>query len=390
MLDWRESGNWSILMGNRLLKWALFAFIIIGAGLIFYKKVYLPKSTYRYVVAKRGDLNLTVFGIGVVSAKNIYPISSNGGGRILQFFKDEGEFIKKGELIAILDPVDLPKQLEELKALLKRVKLESKAAKEELYQLKAKFQLIKKTFNRYNALYKKSYVSKAEYDKALSDLNVIKAQIEGAKVKIEANSAEEKRVQKSIEALKEKISRLSINSPVDGYIIQKNAEVGETIMPQQPLITVVKPKEVWVKAYIDERISGDIKKGQEALITLRSKSNKKLTGFVARIEAKSDPVTQERVVDVAFKKTPFPFYIDEQAEVRIKTQSLRGVIVIPLNVIKRQGVWIYRNGEAHFKKLTILGKNDKFAAVEGIKENEKILILDSHKKPLFEGADIRL
>ncbi len=377
-------------MVNKWVKWGIAAVFFIAAAMLFYNKVYIPKATYRAVTAHKGDLPLTVYGIGTVSAKTIHPIASNTGGKILKIFKDQGEWIKKGETVALLDPVDLPDQLAQAKALLAKARYETEAAKKELGALQAQRKLAKLTFDRYDKLHQKGYAAQAEYDKARADLDAVEAQIEASKARIASSSMEQKRAQKSIDAFQQKIARLHVVSPLDGYIIRKDVEAGQTIAAQQPLITVVNPKEVWVKAYVDERISGKISKGQKARILLRSKAGKKIPGSVARIEAESDPVTEERVVDVAFDKVPFPFYINEQAEVTIWTGLLRDVLLVPLNLIQHGGVWIYRQGEAHFKKLEILGKNDKFAAVKGLKEGEKILIPDPHKKPLFEGADIRL
>ncbi len=377
-------------MANRWLKWAIAALVLVAAATLFYTKVYIPKATYESVTAKKGELSLTVYGIGTVSSKTIRPVASNTGGKVIQILKDQGEWVKKGETVAVLDPVDLPDQLAQAKALLEKAGHETVAAKKELEALLAQRKLAKLTYDRYDKLFQKGYAAQAEYDKARTDLEAIEAQIEASRARIESTISEQKRAQKSIDALMQKIARLRVVSPAEGYVIRKDAEVGQTIVPQQPLITVVDPQEVWVKAYVDERISGKIAKGQKAEILLRSKSGEKLQGYVARIEAESDPVTEERVVDVAFEKVPFPFYINEQAEVIIETGRLSNVLLIPLNLIRRGGVWVYKNGEAHFKKIEIVGKNDKFAGVKGIEEGEKILVPDPHKKPLFEGADIRL
>ncbi|WP_456429482.1 efflux RND transporter periplasmic adaptor subunit [Nitratifractor sp.] len=377
-------------MRNRWLKWGILALVIGGAAVLFYKKVYLPKSTYNYETAKQGELNLTVFGIGNVSAKNIHPIASNTGGKILKIFKDQGESVHKGEIIATLDPVDLPDQLAQAKAVLEKSRFETEASRQELRQLEAQQELARANFRRYETLNKRGYAAQEEYDKARTDLKVVQAQIAAAKARIASSLAEQKRSQKSIDALQQKIDRLRVLSPMDGTVVSKDAEAGQTIAAQQPIVTVVDPREVWVKAYIDERISGQIAKKQKAQIVLRSKAGQKLRGFVARIEAESDPVTEERVVDVAFDKVPIPFYLNEQAEVTITTGLLHDVLLVPIRLVRHGGVWVYRRGEAHFIKLEILGKNDRFAAVKGLREGEKILVPDPHKKPLFEGADIRL
>ncbi len=377
-------------MVNRWLKWAAAALVLVAAATLFYNKVYIPKATYKSVTAKKGELSLTVYGIGTVSSKIIRPVASNTGGKVLRILKDQGEWVKKGETVAVLDPVDLPDQLAQAKALFEKAGYETVAAKKELEALQAQRKLAKLTYDRYDKLFQKGYAAQAEYDKARTDLEAVEAQIEASRARIESSISEQKRAQKSIDALMQKIARLRVVSPAEGYVIRKDAEVGQTIAAQQPLITVVDPQDVWVKAYVDERISGKIAKGQKAAILLRSKSGEKLQGHVARIEAESDPVTEERVVDVAFEKVPFPFYINEQAEVIIETGRLSNVLLIPLDLIRQGGVWVYKNGEAHFKKIEIVGKNDKFAGVKGIEEGEKILVPDPHKKPLFEGADIRL
>ena len=377
-------------MANRWIKWGVAAIVVIAAAALFYEKVYIPKSTYKAIEAKRGDLTLTVFGIGNVSAKNIHPIASNTGGKLLKIFKDQKEWVKKGETIALLDPVDMPDQLAQAEAAHKKARYETVAAQKELEALRAQHRLARLTFDRYEKLHKKGYAAQAEYDKARADLQAVTAQIEAAKARIDAGRAEQKRAQKSIDALKQKIDRLRVVSPMDGYIVSKDAQAGQTIAPQQPIVTVVDPKEVWVRAYIDERISGKIAEGQKASIVLRSQAGKPLAGFVARIEAESDPVTEERVVDVAFEKVPFPFYINEQAEVTIATGKLHDTVLVPVKLIRRGGVWVYRDGEAHFVKLKILGRNDQYAGVEGVKAGTKILVPDPHKKPLFNGADIRL
>jgi len=377
-------------MQNRFIKFGIALAITIAVAFLFYKRVYIPKSTYEYKSPKVGDLNLTVFGIGELSAKNIYKISSNSGGKILKIFKDEGQSVKKGEVVALLDEVDLPKQLEEAKALRKKAILETQALKEELQGLKAQYILINKSFKRYEALYKDGYASESEYDKAKADLDSIKSQIEALKSRINSSLFEQKRAKSAIEAIQERLKRLKVTSLVDGYIISKDVSKSQTILPQQSIISVVKPKEVWIRAYIDESLSGKIKINQEAKIRLRSKRNRELNGFVARIEAKSDAITQERVVDIAFREPLKRFYINEQAEVTIKVGELKGVLIIPLSLIQDGGVWVYKDGKAHFIKLKILGKNGNFVAVEGLKKEDKILVPNPHKKPLFEGATIRI
>jgi len=377
-------------MVNKSIKWTVLALLILLGAWIFYEKVYLPKSTYRAVRATRGDLNLTVFGIATVGSKEKFPVSSNYGGKLLEVLKDQGEWAEQGELIARLDPVDMPQQLDEAKARKASAHYGLIAAQKQLESLQAQLRLAQINYERYAKLSQKGYAAKAEYDKALTDLESIKAQIAASEAQIRAQEAQMRQAEHSMKALSARLARLEIHAPAAGFVVSRDAQPSQTIAPQQPIITMVQPHTVWVRTTIDERISGAVRVGQPAAIRLRSHSDRLLPGKVARIEAVSDPVTEERIVDVAFDKVPEPFYLNEQAEVTITTGRLQNVVLVPAKLIRKGGLWIYDHGEAKFRNVEVLGRNGALSAVKGIDAGTKLLIPDPHKKPLFDGADIRL
>jgi len=377
---------------NRWVKYGLVLALIGGAGTVFYNKVYIPKSTYTKAGAIKGDMDVSVFGIGNVGAKNIYAVNALSAAKILEIKKDEGEWVKKGELLVVMDPVDLPQLIQEAKIGVQKASLEVLASKKELQSLYAQKKLAKITYKRYAKLKEQSFASQSEYDKAKADLDAIDAQIAATKARIDSAKAEVVRAKKSVEALEVKLSRYTITAPVDGYIIAKEADVSESVVPTQPILKIVDPKTVWIKSYIDEKISGDIKVGQKAKITLRSRSGEKLAGYVSRIVPQSDAVTGEREVDVMFEKLPIPFYINEQAEVLIDTKKLKNVVKIPADTLVYKkgetGVWLDQNGKAHFQKVEVLAISNGEVAVKSLQSNAKIIYPAQNKKPLFEGARV--
>jgi len=377
-------------MLKSIFKWVSIFLILIVAISLFYKKVYIPKITYSFITAKKGDLNISIFGIGTVEAKYIYPISSTYGGRVLEIYKDEGDRVEKGELIAKIDTVDLPTQLSEAKFGLKKAQMELKSLQEEKKSLYAKRELAQTNFDIYKRLYQKSFTSKQNFDKAKTDLDSIKAEIDSLEYKIKASKEDIKRLNESINALKERLSRYEIYSPISGVVISKDANRYQNIAPQQAIITIVKPQDIWIKIYIDERISDSIRVGDVADITLRSKANSTLKGVVARVEPQSDPITEERVIDIKLNKALKSIHLHEQAEANIYTKSLKNITLIPAKVIRDGGVWVYQDSKAHFKKVEILGREANTVAVDGVKEGEKILIPNPHKKSLKNGATVRL
>ncbi len=374
-------------------KYLIALLLFILGGTLFYFKVYIPKSTFKTVSPSKGKLEIHVFGIGNVSAKSIYPVGAQSGGKILTILTDEGEWVKKGDLIATIDPVDLPLQLEETKAATNKAQYESAAIKKEMQSLEAQRLLALITYERYEKLYEQGYAAQVEYDKAKSDLKSITAQVAATQARIYSSKAEIIRTEKSAEALKERLSRLSIYAPIDGYVISKDAEVAQNVLPSQPIVQIVDPKTVWIKAHVDERISGNIEIGQAVSITLRSRSKEALKGRVARISAVSDAVTQEREINILFNELPIPFYINEQAEVLITTQSITKILKVPLSLLRQEndesGVWIMKEDRAHFLPLTITARGENYAGItSGLDEHTKLIVPESHKKPLLEGMRI--
>jgi len=377
---------------NSKLKYLIALIIIVFIVVVFYEKVYIPRSTYSTVSPTKGDFDVKVFGIGNVGAKNIYAINAQTSAKIKEIRTDAGEWVKKGDLLVVMDSVDLPQLIKVSQISAKKADSELIASQKELESLLAQKDLALVTYKRYKRLKEQSFASQSEYDKAKADLDAIIAQIDASKAHIDSAKEEVKRSQKSVKALEVKLSRYKIYAPVDGYVISKDAQLQESVAPTQAILKIVDPKTVWIKAYIDERKSGNIKLNQKAEITLRSQANKTFEGYVSRIVPQSDALTQEREIDVAFKKLPIPFYINEQAEVLITTESLKNVVQIPADLIvhkgENAGVWVENNAHAHFNKLDILSIGEKMAAVKNLDMNSKIIIPSQKKKALYEGSRV--
>jgi len=377
---------------NSLVKYSLVALLALGGAAVFYNKVYIPKSTYETVSATTQDMDIEIFGIGNVDAKNIYSLNAQSAAKILKITKDAGEWVKKGELLVEMDPVDLPLLLEEAKISVKKASLELIATQKELQSLRAQKDLAWVTYKRYEKLKEQSFASQSEYDKAKADLDALDAQIAASQAHINSARAEITRAKKSAQALRVKLSRFTIHAPVDGYIIAREADLQESVVPTQAILKIVDPKTVWIRAYIDEKVSGAIALNQEATIRLRSKPQKSYKGYVSRIVPQSDAVTGEREVDVMFEELPLPFYINEQAEVEITTKKLHNSITIPAAALISKkgefGVWVAKGNKAHFKAVEVLARNKERVAITGVTAADRVIIPAKNKKPLSEGSRV--
>lgn len=379
---------------KRIIKYLIISVIISVIVIVFYSKIYIPKSTFKVIHPVVGDLNVNVSGIGNVSAKSIYTISAQTAGKILSLYADEGQWVKKGELLVVMDGIDLPAQLAVLNASLEKSEFEIKAAQEDLKAQQAKKVLIQLTHKRMTELREKELVSEVDYDKSKADLDSITALINAASAHIDSAKAAKKVIQKEKDALNIKLNRLHIYAPVDGYVISKGAEVAQNVLTSNPIFNIVDTQNLWVETKVDERISSIIKVGQKADITLRSQPHYIYKGTVKKINSMSDAVTLEREVDVRFDLLPEPFYINEQAEVVIAVKQYKDIVKLPIYTVVqhagKSGVWVVKDSHVHFQEIEKINQNDQEVGVKNLTLTDQILVPSSGKKPLSDGMKIWL
>ena len=377
---------------NMIYKKYLIYLVIIGIiGFGFYKKVYIPKHTFKTIHASSGDMAVKVNGVGNIGAKEIYKIGSIYGGKVLSFNINEGDFIKKGDLIAKIDSIDLSNKISEQEANIKKLQSDIKALKMDKQSAIALYDYHEGIFQKNEELFKKNVITEHDFKKLKTDRNVAKFSVNSLSLKIDSFYSQIAQIDANTKGLKERLSRYTILAPVDGYVTKKLISNFAIINSNQTLIEIVNPKDVWVETHIDTRISGDVKVGDVVMIKLRS-SNIEYKGKVANIKPVNNSVTNEREIDVSFDKLPLPFYLEEQAIVDINIKQLKNIVKVPTSALtfykQKDGVWIVKDGIVKFKALKILAYNDKSAATKELTTSDTLVIPDPRKKPLFNGVKI--
>jgi RND family efflux transporter MFP subunit len=375
-----------------VVKYGILLVAVAALATFIYFKVFVPKHTFTTIQPTTGPLQVTVQGIGNVSALNIYAITAQTGGKILQILTDEGEQVKKGDLLVVMDGVDLPQQLAMAQSALVQAEYEVQALQEELNNQRAQERLLKITYSRYKKLLKQQFVAQSEYDKVLADLQGIQAAIAATISRIQSGQTGILVAEKNIEALQEKTARLRVYAPVDGVVILREAEVAQYVQPSTPILQIVDPATLWVETKIDERISGRVKEGQQTIIVLRSQPEKEYRGEVKRIDAMTDLVTRERKINVTFSAIPIPFFINEQARVTIAILRHDNVVKVPLKVVVqkegRPGMWVVENSRAHFVAIDKLAVSETEMAMTQGTTDALVIVPDKKKKSLSEGMRI--
>lgn len=267
-------------------------------------------------------------------------------GKVIKLLVKEGDIVKKGELIAAIDPVDyrlkyqqaidkveaLEKKREKLiteknrinaEIKIKRKKLISKIAmlKDKILsvnysveEINTNIAQLKRDYNRYKVLFKKNVVAKRDYEKIKTSLNALikkklsvisskmalEKEINIAKEDLKILNEELKRVKelkfsilsinKNIEAYKKQAKDLlhsieycKLYAPFDGSIGKKYVEIGMNIKSGYPVYSLVDKNSLYVEVLLEETKLKGVKVGCKAYFTVDAYKNKQYEGVVEKI-----------------------------------------------------------------------------------------------------------
>ncbi len=308
-------------------------------------------------VATQGSIVARVVGPGTVQARIPVTLSARVNATITQVEVDVGDTVRQGQLLATLDDRDLSARrgvvTGQQEALLRNIE----GARAALSKAQADAGLARSKQRRDADLLAQGFVSQAVVDASNSALDGAAAGVDAAKATLAAREADARALSQEARYSDAVLSYTRIVSPIDGVVVQRLGEVGNTVVPGTPILKLVDPKTLWVATRVDESVVGRVQVGQASRIRLRS--GEVLNGKVARIARQSDAATRELDVHVAFDVVPQRFAIDQEAEVTIDVGEDRGVVV-PLAALTRdgagrQGVLVVESGRTRFQPVETAG-----------------------------------
>jgi HlyD family secretion protein len=245
---------------------------VLAAGFLIYKSVTKTKQTVSIETAKveRGTISNTVTATGTLEAVKTVEVGTQVSGVIEKLFVDFNSEVKKGQLLAQLDETPLMAQLDQSKA--------------SVDQAEAQVKYQKATYERYKALLAKKLIAQSDFDLAEFNYNNALGSLNNAKSMYDKN--------------KINLSYARIYSPIDGTVLDRAVEVGQTVAASfntPTLFTIANDlTQMRVEAKVDEADIGQLVNGQRVEFTVDAFPIKKFMGEVTEIRLQ--PVTTNNVV----------------------------------------------------------------------------------------------
>lgn len=365
---------------RRLALIGLGVLLVAAMGYVAMRSGPLAPTRVTVVQAAEGQLTPQLFGIGTVEARRSYLIGPTTAGRVRTVVVDVGDTVKAGQPLAEMDPVDLDERTAALDASVARAGSAMAAAEAQRRDALARRELAAVNARRYVELGRQNFISTGAVEAKLQEHASADALVTAADANLAAARQDQQRLAAERAGLRQQRANVRLLAPADGVVTSRDAEPGSTVVAGQAVLRVIEPSSMWVKVRLDQARSAGLSAGLPAQIVLRSNPGRPLSGKVARVEALSDSVTEERVAQIGFDQVPAGLSVGELAEVTLSLPPTSKAVLLPNAAIKRRnaqtGVWVIDAGVLRFAPVRVgqASLDGQVQVLDGIKPGTTVVV----------------
>ena len=299
--------------------------LVVAAGIILgfslFKKDKTEEALYRTEALTKGDIEALVVTSGTINPVDIIEIGSQVSGKIVKLNADFNSIVTAGQIVAELDQEILKSKVEQNEA-----SYQSRQASVE--QSKVTLENAKKKWDRTQDLFSRELVSFEEKENA-------EATYIGAKVGLQQSEASLAQQKAALDQSKVDLSYAIIRSPIDGTVITRNVNVGQTVAASMnaPVLFKVASDltKMQVKCAVDEADIGRVKESQKVRFSVDAFQGEVFNGDI--LQVRNSPTTSQNVVTyeviINASNPEKKLRPGMTATVSIITGEARGVIKIP-------------------------------------------------------------
>lgn len=383
--------------------------VVVVAALVVAKKQGAIGSSDELKVkigkAEKMTLEETVIASGKIQPEVEVKLSPEVSGEIIELPIEEGQEVKKGDLLVRINP-DI------YQAAVNRSLAALNSSKAALSSAKAQLVEAQNSFNRNDKLYKNKVISDAEYDAAKRGFDVAKLNVESAEFQMQSAQATYREAQDNLQ-------RTTIYAPQDGTVSRLNVEVGERVvgtaqMAGTELATIANLENMEVLVEVNENDIIRVGLNDTAIVEVDAYLDKEFVGVVTEIanSAQLTGVSADQVtnfeVKVRILKTSYdkmlkdgeksPFRPGMTASVEIKTDKRADVIAVPIEAVTTRAdtskkaksykigresenleedyevVFLYKDGKAQLQVVsTGIQDDENIEVTSGLEEGQEVI-----------------
>ena len=293
---------------RRIVTWITALLIVAASGLAIREYAFAtPLPTFRFVTVERGDLQAVVSATGTLSALTTVSVGTQVSGQVSALYADFNDQVKKGQLLARIDPTILQQAVSDAQANLEKLRAQTVQAR--LDQ------------ERNRELVSQGLIPASDADKTGSALRVAEAAEKSASI--------------SLQRAQQNLTYTSILAPIDGIVVERNVNNGQTVAAslQAPQLFLIANdlSQMQILAHVGESDIVRIRQGQAVRFSVQAIPNRTFTGTVQQVRLQSttvDNVVNYTVV-VKLENPDRELLPGMTARVDFLVQSVSGVLKVP-------------------------------------------------------------
>jgi HlyD family secretion protein len=291
-----------------------------------------PEAKYRTEIVDKGTVSETVTATGTISAVTTVQVGSQVSGIIQSLHADYNSPVKKGQLLATLDPTPFQLQVQQRKADLEQAQVQMRNAEVQ--------------FNRSGRLLAEQLVPEADYDTAKANFEGMKAQVDQAQAALKASQTN--------------LSYANIFSPIDGVVVARQYDIGQTVAAsfQAPtLFTIAEDlTEMQVQADVDQSDISRVATRQTARFTVDAYPEQTFVGTISQIRLNAtqnqNVITYPVIIDVANPDGKLKPKMT--ADVTVEVAKVADVLRVPNAALRFKPIEVGRAGDNDVTSRTAL------------------------------------
>lgn len=304
----------------------LLLFIVAGFAYLRFSHSDGPRYIFRTVPLESGNITSTVTATGKLGAVTVVEVGTQVSGTLQEIYADFNQRVKKGELIALIDPDVLKAKLEEAKANLA-------VARASVARAQANVADSDRNLRRNRELWNRQLIAKSELDAAETTHLANRASLQEAQARV-------LQVQASLRQAETNLEYTRILSPEDGVIISREVNVGQTVaasLSAPTLFTIAKDlSDMQIETSVDEADIARVKEGQDVEFTVDAYSGTTFKGKVKQVRI--SPSTSDNVVTypviISVANPDLKLKPGMTANVSIITDHRTNVLKIPMAALR--------------------------------------------------------
>jgi HlyD family secretion protein len=275
------------------------------------------------------DVPVEVYGLGSVEARVVSAVGFEVSGTIRALHADQGDRVAAGAILAGLDSRQQEARVAQAEAGVEQARAALEEAEAALGKAEVVLAQARRTSARRQELARGRIISDQVAEEALTAVETAAAEHVQAASRIRVAQANLDQAEATLVRERTLLDQHSLTAPFAAAVVTRHRELGSPARAADPVFDLVDPETVWVRAYVDEALSGRLAVGQPARIRLRSLPGASFQGTVARIGIENDRIGEERRIEVTCRDCPADFHLGEQAEVIVTTARLGEALMVP-------------------------------------------------------------